>query len=398
MSEERKLRIGLVIDVFSPERGGGEGYCVRLAKELLRRGHEVHVFADRWDEAEGVAYHRVPARAPGKTLPMIRFALRSKKAVSAFDLDVVHAVGKALGMNLFNSHGGVEARWLAQNFRSIESPLYRIWKKTCRYLSLRHHFIARLERIQYTDPGVVRYVAISDMLARHMRETYDLSEEKLRIVYNGVDTETFSPANRARHRDAVRRELGTPSGAPVVFHVTNNFRLKGLKPLVRALRRVRENPRGRGAELWVLGRGRRRPYARLASKLGVREAVRFLGWREKPERFYASADVYAHPTFYDACSLSVLEALASGLPAVTTETNGASGYIDDGVQGFVLPDAADDAALAEGLLKALEPDFQAKAGIAARARAEEYPLSRNTEEMIAVYREVAAGRQGGSAS
>ncbi|MHC4780882.1 MAG: glycosyltransferase, partial [Planctomycetota bacterium] len=66
--KKQKLRIGLVIDVFSPSRGGGEGYLVNLARGLLARGHEVHVFADRWDEPwEGVTYHRVPARGPGKT-------------------------------------------------------------------------------------------------------------------------------------------------------------------------------------------------------------------------------------------------------------------------------------------------------------------------------------------
>ncbi|MHC5040559.1 MAG: glycosyltransferase family 4 protein, partial [Planctomycetota bacterium] len=310
------MRIGLVIDVFSPSRGGGEGYCFNLARQLLDRGHEVHVFADRWDDTgSGIQCHRVPARFPGKTVPMMLFALRSARATARVELDVVHAVGKALGMNLFNSHGGIEAKWLAQNFRSIPSPLYRAWKKVCRYLNPRHYFIAWLERRQYTDPGVARYVAISDMLARDMQETYGLPPEKFRVVYNGVDTERFHPRNRGLHRAATRSEVGTPETAPVLLHVTNNFRLKGLHTLIRALPAVRSDPQGGDAELWVLGRGRERESARLARRQGVRGAVRFLGWQPGAERFYGAADVYAHPTFYDACSLSVLEGLASGLPA-----------------------------------------------------------------------------------
>jgi UDP-glucose:(heptosyl)LPS alpha-1,3-glucosyltransferase len=385
------VRIGLVIDVFSPSRGGGEGYCFNLARQLIDRGHEVHVFADRWDDTgPGIEFHRVPARAPGKTLPMMLFALRSAKATEKLGLDVVHAVGKALGMNLFNSHGGIEAKWLVQNFRSIPSPWYRAWKKICRYLNPRHYFIAWLERKQYTHPGVVRYVAISDMLARDMQETYGLPPEKFRVVYNGVDTERFHPRNRDRHLAATRAEVGTPEEAPVLFHVTNNFRLKGLHTLIRALPAVRSDERGREAELWVLGRGRERSYARLARRLGVAGAVRFLGWRPGAERYYAAADVYAHPTFYDACSLSVLEGLATGLPAITTSTNGASGYIDEGVNGFVLPDAADHHALAALLLKALDPAFRERAGAAARKRAEEFPLERNTKELLKVYEEVVA--------
>jgi UDP-glucose:(heptosyl)LPS alpha-1,3-glucosyltransferase len=389
------LKIGLVIDVFSPSRGGGEGYCFNLARQLLDRGHEVHVYADRWDTPlPAVTYHRVPARGPGKTLPMMLFALRSGAVLAGEDLDIIHAVGKATGMNLFNSHGGIEAKWLVQNFRSIPSPLYRAWKKLCRFLNPRHYFIGWLERKQYTDPSVVRYVAISDMLAGHMRETYGLSPDKLRVVYNGVDTELYHPRNREFHRAALREEMGTAPDAPVLLHVTNNFRLKGLHTLIRALPRVREDEWGRGAELWVLGRGREGPYARLARKLGLADAVRFLGWRAGPERYYGAADVYAHPTFYDACSLSVLEAMASGLPPVTSATNGAAGYIDEGKNGFVLPDASDASNLAELLLRALDPEFIVEGGKAARKRAEEFPLSRNTEELIAVYEEVMSSKSG----
>jgi UDP-glucose:(heptosyl)LPS alpha-1,3-glucosyltransferase len=392
------VRIGLVIDVFSPTRGGGEGYCFDLARQLLDRGHEVHVFADRWDDTgAGIEFHRVPARFPGKTVPMMLFALRSARATEGHGLDVVHAVGKALGMNLFNSHGGIEAKWLARNFQSIPSPLYRAWKKICRYLNPRHYFIAWLERKQYTGPGVARYVAISDMLARDIQEAYGLPPDKLRVVYNGVDTERFHPRNRELHRDEVRGEVGAPGDAPVLLHVTNNFRLKGLHTLIRALPAVRADARGKEAELWVLGRGRERAYARLARRLGVAGAVRFLGWRPGAERFYGAADVYAHPTFYDACSLSVLEGMATGLPVVTTSTNGASGYVEEGVNGFVLREAADHEALAGLLLQALNPSFREKAGEAARKRAEEFPLERNTEDLLKVYEEVVAekGREKG---
>jgi UDP-glucose:(heptosyl)LPS alpha-1,3-glucosyltransferase len=391
----RTLRIALVIDDFSSARGGGESYVVNLSRELLARGHEVHVVAARWqDPPAGLILHRVPVHWPGKTLPMIAFAMRSRRAVRAIEADVVHAVGKALGMNLFNPHGGIEARWLAQNFRSIRSPAYRLWKKFTRYASPRHHFLSWLERTQYTDPGVLRFVAISEMVRRDIVETYGIPPDRIRVVWNGVDGERFHPRNRETHRAAARAEMGTGPGTPVILHVSNNYRLKGLSTLIDALPAIRAAEAGRGAELWVLGRGRKRPYERAARALGVAGAVRFLGSRPLAERFYAAADVYAHPTFYDACSLAVLEAMASGLPVVTTATNGAAGYVRDGTDGFVLADAADTAGLADRILRSLDPAFRASAGSAARARAEEFPLSRNTREILEVYEETAALEKG----
>ena len=108
------------------------------------------------------------------------------------------------------------------------------------------------------------------------------------------------------------------------------------------------------------------------------------------ETYYAASDIYVHPTFYDSCSLVVTESLASGLPVITTRFDGASGVIDNGIEGFVMGNPMDYEALAEKISLFFDDEFRMKASIAAREKAEKYPAERNCEEIMEIYNEVVA--------
>jgi UDP-glucose:(heptosyl)LPS alpha-1,3-glucosyltransferase len=111
--------------------------------------------------------------------------------------------------------------------------------------------------------------------------------------------------------------------------------MKGLGYLIKALAEIKKENHP-PLKLLVLGRDRRGPYLRLAKKMGISEGVLFAGSTDEPEKYYGAADLLVHPTFYDACSLTVLEALSSGLPVVTSSYNGASGMIRQQREGFVI--------------------------------------------------------------
>ena len=149
-------------------------------------------------------------------------------------------------------------------------------------------------------------------------------------------------------------------------------RLKGLREALHGLAAFRAGQRG--LCLLVAGRGRRAKYERLASRLGLPASVRperaplcsvrFLGERNDMERLLGASDVLVHPTWYDPCSLVVLEALGAGVPVITTRFNGASELMRSGEEGFVLSDPADARRLAAQALGRL-PDEQ-RAVIVAR--------------------------------
>jgi UDP-glucose:(heptosyl)LPS alpha-1,3-glucosyltransferase len=138
----------------------------------------------------------------------------------------------------------------------------------------------------------------------------------------------------------------------------------------------------------IIGRDGTSSYKKLAKKHGCIENLIFLGHVDEVEKYYAESDIYVHPTFYDSCSLVVTEALASGLPVITTIHDGASGVIDDGIEGFVLKDPTDYVTLAERIGLFFDEEFRSKASVAARNKAEKYPAERNCDEIVKVYKEV----------
>jgi len=140
----------------------------------------------------------------------------------------------------------------------------------------------------------------------------------------------------------------------------------------------------------VVGGRDKGAYASLAEKLGVGDHVAFHEAVGDIERYYAAADIYLLPTFYDPMSLVVLEALASGLPVITTRYNGASEIMTDGVQGFTVDEPRNLGAIVSAVETLLDSKRRNEMGAAARALAEEFPIERNYKGILEVYRKAAA--------
>jgi UDP-glucose:(heptosyl)LPS alpha-1,3-glucosyltransferase len=112
------------------------------------------------------------------------------------------------------------------------------------------------------------------------------------------------------------------------------------------------------------------------------EEVVFVGSTDEPEKYYGAADLLVHPTFYDACSLTVLEALASGLPVITTVLNGAAGIMKDGQGGFVIQNPSNHQTLPEKIAFFFEERRRQESSALARRCVERFPIEENYHEMI----------------
>ena len=163
--------------------------------------------------------------------------------------------------------------------------------------------------------------------------------------------------------------------------------MKGLGFLMKALAGLKKKT-SVPFRLLILGRDQQEPYHSLASRIGLSREILFAGSTDEPEKYYGAADLLVHPSFYDACSLTVLEALASGLPVITTSTNGASGVIHQGREGYVLSDPRDEQGLGEKISLFLDPNRRAQASVAARTLAEQYSTEKNWREMRAVFEKI----------
>ena len=382
------MKIALIIYKYLPVKGGGEGYLAELANRLAERGHEVHIFASEWENNNSrLHYHSIPVIRYPKFLKDILFATNSWRMMSGHGFDIVQVVGRALGMNVFNPHCGVEKAWLKQDLLSVRCPYYRLLKYILSFFSIRQNFILWLDRRQYTGKGVSRIIAISDMIKNDIIKYHNIDPQKINVVYNGVDLQRFTPDNRNKYRKVIRERLSLGEEF-VILYISNNFRLKGLLTLIKALGELKKSRNDFKAI--IIGRGRDSSYRKIAKKLNCLENLIFLGHVNEIEKYYAASDLYVHPTFYDSCSLVITESLASGLPVITTRYDGASGVIENGIEGFVMGNPMDYEALAEKISLFFDDEFREKASIAAREKAEKYPAEKNCEEIIEIYNEVVA--------
>jgi UDP-glucose:(heptosyl)LPS alpha-1,3-glucosyltransferase len=278
-------------------------------------------------------------------------------------------------------HGGSRTAAFEQNLMLLPRWLRPFKRHVSRYLP-RYHEFQRLLMGQYMAEDRV-FIALSRMVARDFERLHGVRRGQIRIVYNGVDTERFSPDHRPSYRHVVRDELGVGENETLLLIVAHNFRLKGVPTLVSAVERLRRE--GLPVKLAVVG-GKRQPHTH-------HPAATFVGPATDTVPYYAAADVYVQPTFYDPCSLVVLEAWASGLPVVTSRYNGASELLTPGVEGAILEDPADIAALCLSLRPLIDPAVREPMSLAARDLALRHTLERNARDLLAVYEEILAQRR-----
>jgi UDP-glucose:(heptosyl)LPS alpha-1,3-glucosyltransferase len=164
------------------------------------------------------------------------------------------------------------------------------------------------------------------------------------VIYNGLDRRRFQPLE-AEARSELRGRLGIPDDAGIVLFVGSGFKRKGLAFLLQAF----SNLSDKTCLLWVVGKGNSAPYQQAAGRLGVADRVRFWGPAAETAPFYQAATVLGLPTLYDPCSNVVLEALACGLPVVTTAANGAAEFLSPGENGAIIPQPDDITGLSESL-------------------------------------------------
>ena len=375
----QKLRFATAIRDFSRRKGGAERYLVDLCTRMASEDFEVHVYAEHWEEeVQGIHFHRVKTIPFPKSARLLSFAVRATQEMVNENYDVTLGVGNTLKADVIQPHGGVHWAWFWRSLRAYDHPFLWVIKFLGRVLSPKQWIQGYIENRPYKKKQFRKIIAISDMVKQDIIQWYGIPENQIEVVYNGVDTERFHPRNR-QYQEEIRRRYGIEDEFVILF-VSNNFRMKGLGYLVKALAEIRKEDR-RPFKLLVLGRDRQGPYLRLAKERGISKEVVFAGSTDEPEKYYGAADLLVHPTFYDACSLTVLEALASGLPVITTTSNGASGIITEGQEGLIIDDPRDGQSLAEKIYFFSNAERMKTTSVAARRLAENHSLERNWREM-----------------
>ena len=394
-----------VVSPFVDRRHGTERALAELLERLARKEHcEIHLYAQRVEglaldqpglnhsrDSGAIIWHKVPSipgphllhflawvflnsicRTWDRWVHGLRFDLVVAPGINCLDADVVivHALFHRL-QELAREQDHHAAR---------PSLLRRIHRRV--YYAL----LAGLERRIYTDPKV-SLAAVSQRTATLLADYFH--RQDVRVIPNGVDTAQFSPSAWLALRAEARLRRAIQETDFVLLLIGNDWRVKGLETALRAMSSLRDLP------ILMIAAGDDSPptFRETAKSLGISERCRFEPSREDVLDFYAAADLYVSPSREDSFGLPVAEAMACGLPVITSTHAGVANMIRDGMDGFILRQIDDSHSLA-GILQRLYEDelLRRTVGDAAAKAALEWTWDRNAAEVWELLKDV-AGRK-----
>ena len=330
----------------------------------------------------------VPHRMP-PNLGRIALAAEAERRLSQLDVDVVHDMGVGWSCDIFHSHDGSRLAQRRRKLLGLPLRLRPLARWVQRVLPRYREFDLLAARQFHSRDRM--FVALSRMVAEDYQRLHHVPADQIRLVYNGVNTRRFAPPQREKHAAAVRRALGVSAGETLALFVGHDFKRKGLTMAVRAVAELA----AAGAPMRLAVVGGKHPEGELDEGPVYRAEgpVTFVGFVHDPVPYYAAADLFLLPSLYDPCSLSILEAAASGLPSITTRANGAGELLTHGSDGFVLADPTDHGELATYLKLLLDPVVRNQMGRAARAMALRHTMRHNCEQIVELYYEIAQRRR-----
>lgn len=385
------MKLAFVIRRFGVD-GGTERFLESLTRRLGQRGHEVDVYSasvdPRFARTRVASFKRLVAGGRG----LLRNALLHLCAalqVRRRDYDAVVHLGRTGPLDVYRAGGGCHRTWLdlllartagapgRLRLRLSPGHVFRLWHER-RALALRSRIVVPSER------------ARGDMVA-----AYGGAAERVQVIHNGVDLDRFHPRVRQIHFEEERTRLGLRPEELVLLFVGSDYFRKGLDTVLAAAGRLVGSGRAEDLRLLVLGADRAgRRFAEMAAGLGLRDRVTFLHHHEAPERVYAAVDLLVLPTRHDPFANVTLEALACGVPVVTSAANGATEVVAGCQALAVLDDPDDEAGLAEAVEEMLRPEALPERRVAARAAVERCSERGAVDRWEALLREVAAERHG----
>jgi UDP-glucose:(heptosyl)LPS alpha-1,3-glucosyltransferase len=373
---KERLRIVFVRRGYSPS-GGAEAYLKRLASGVVGAGHTVELITTN-DWPDGAwpfeSIMRLQSRSP------IGFADELQKIQASLEYDVLFSLERIWSCDVYRAGDGVHRAWLDRR-RRLELPL----KRFVRSLSRKHQDLLRLEKSLFSEGNTRRVIAASQMVKDEIVNIYRYPSEEIDIVRNGVPLEKFQFDSELREKS--REDLKLKPDQTALLFAGSGWERKGLLFAIEAAALCRD-PRIR---LLVAGRGNERLYKTKRLRFWREEPVQFLGEVADMPRVYAAADIFILPTIYDPFSNACLEALACGLPVITTRFNGFSEIIENGVHGSVVDQARDFLALRDGIRLWSDPSRRAAARPTNIQRAAQFDISKNIEQTLEVLARVASG-------
>jgi UDP-glucose:(heptosyl)LPS alpha-1,3-glucosyltransferase len=368
-----KLTIAFVRRGYSPS-GGAEAYLRRLAKGIVDLGHDAQLIATNDWPANEWPFGPIKYLT---TTSAIGFADELENVRPQIGCDVLMSLERVWRCDVYRAGDGVHRAWLNRR-RKFEMPLQRF----VRGINRKHQEILKLEEALFAKSGAGRVIANSQMVKNEIVELYHYPADKIDIVRTGVPLDQFRFDSAQREKS--RAELELKSDEIALLFAGSGWERKGLRFAIEAFELCRDHK----LRLLVAGRGDARGYK--PKRFFTHEPVRFLGEVADLRPIYAAADIFILPSIYDPFSNACLEALASGLPVITTRDNGFSEIIENGIHGSIVDLPNNVMALRDAIRFWSDEARRVKARSTNTGRAAEFDISKNVEATLKILVQSAA--------
>ena len=372
------MNVALVRYRYSPH-GGAERYLDGfLARLAGAEGTRACLLASSW-EGEGTSVvPLVRIAVPPKPVPLrlFLFARAVRAWADAHPDHLIFSLERVPGADVYRAGDGCHAEWMERKrvLRPLSWPLDHLRPLNLAYL--------RLERGVFTSAKLLSVIANSEQGRNEISHRFGVPRGRIAVVRNGVDLARFPLERRDAAASALRASLGIGAEETIFLHVGSGFARKGVGALTRAAVRLART--GAKFRVVVVGKGDAGPYRRILREGSAEGRVHFTGPVAGAVEYLLGADAFVFPTIYEPFSNACLEAMAAGLPVITTAVNGASEILRDGVSGFIVDDPQDDARIAARMEALLCADTRRRMGEEARRAAEGLTLERNASETLSV--------------
>ena len=359
--------------------GGAERFMSRALDALRSRNVSLTLVAREWRGGEGFEVIACNPFYLGRLWRDWSFARAVCRELGKRPFDLVQSHERIACCDIYRAGDGVHREWLKQRARTLG------WGgRLGLALNPYHAYVKAAEKTMFTGPRLKAVICNSRMVRDEIKQYFHLPDDSLPVIYSGVNTADFHP-DLKKHRDSIRARHDIPSAAMLYLFVGSGFERKGMSVLLQAMAKLPEN-----AFLLVVGRDKQAGrFQQRAQALGLSRRVIFAGVRQDVRPYYGAADVLILPSLYDPFPNVVLEAMASGLPVVTSLKCGAAELIEHGKNGFAC-DALDVESQAAFLRTLLDVETRRHMGLAARQTMESLTLTAMSDRLVRLYRELLA--------
>ena len=384
-------KIAIIIERMDTTLGGAERSISELTEALAARGLEVTLLAAT-GQTNSSTRILFPYK-PGKRTGYFAFAKALQKHLLENHYDIVHSVLPFDFADIYQPRGGSFTEAALRNAASYDNRMLIFFKKATTFANIRRTILAGAERKICENPNGPVIAALSDYVARQFKEHYGIGPQRIAVIRNGVKYN--KPIDRGkietlRKQILAELKIAEPENHTLFLFVANNFRLKGLGCLIKAMTAAGDN-----AFLIVVGRDNASTYRHMARKLGIDNRIIFLSQAGDIQNVISATDVAVLPTFYDPSSRFTLEALAAGKPVITTSFNGATDLFTDKRHGIVINSPENIPALAQAINHFMQRNniLKAAEAITADNLREKISISRVAQEMESLYNTIISTRR-----